>query len=258
MKMLSLAVIGFVTVGFAHNSYTGGYSGAPGRQTCASSCHGGTGGTLVVSGFPSTYQPLQTYRIAIKHNGGSLIVNFNATTRIGLTASVAGTFTAVTNSTLYTGVDGGVYASPHAIDSAVFQWRAPAAGTGAVNFYAAAFQGTTSSLNGQSSHLTLGASESTTSVEDHTTTPKEFGLSQNYPNPFNPSTMIRYQLPQTSPVVLRVYNLIGQEVATLVNQVQGAGSYEIPFHGGNFASGVYLYRLQAGTFTNTKKMVLLP
>jgi len=166
MTKLFLAIVCCATISFAHNSYTGGYSGAPGRSTCASSCHGGTGGTLVVTGFPSTYQPLQVYTITVRHNGGSRIVNFNATTRIGSTTTVAGTFTAGLNSILYTGADGGVYASPHSIDSAIFQWTAPAAGAGTVNFYAAAFQGTTSSANGQSSRVTLSASESITSVPD--------------------------------------------------------------------------------------------
>jgi hypothetical protein len=151
----------------AHNSYTGGYSGAPGTRTCASACHGGAAGTLAVTGFPATYQPGQTYRIVVKHNAGSPIVNFNATTRIGSTSSIAGTFTPTTNCTLYAGTDGGVYANPHSIDSAVFQWTAPARGTGTISFYAAAFQGTTSSSRGQSGSIVVTSTEIVITVQDH-------------------------------------------------------------------------------------------
>ena len=166
-RLLGVALTCFAAIAFAHNSYTGGYSGAPGRQTCASSCHGGTSGTLTLTGFPTSYTPQHTYRILVGHNGGSPIVNFNATTRIGTSTTVAGTFVNVTNTALYVGGngDGGVYANPHSIDSAVFQWTAPAAGNGTVNFYAAGFQGTTTSSSGQSHSVTMNALESTTDVE---------------------------------------------------------------------------------------------
>ncbi len=245
------------TIGFAHNSYTAGYSGAPGKSSCASSCHGGMGGTLVVTGFPAAYQPLRTYSITVKHNGGNKIVNFNATTRVGSSATVAGTFAGGANSTLYTGADGGVYASPHSIDSAVFQWTAPAAGTATVNFYLAGYQGTTSSANGQSSKVTLTATESTTGVQSSNASPADFSLFQNYPNPFNPMTTIRFEIPQASVVRLSVLNLIGQEVSLVINEMKEAGSYQIQFDGNSIASGVYFYRLQAGSFSDTKRFVLL-
>jgi hypothetical protein len=82
-------------------------------------------------------------------------------------------------------------------------------------------------------------------------------LSQNYPNPFNPSTIINYQLPNTSDVKLIVYDLLGQEVRTLVNEKQNAGSYQVQFDGSNLASGVYFYKLSATEFTETKKMILI-
>jgi len=256
MRTFALTVLS-ASLAWAHNSYTGGYSGAPGRQTCASSCHGGTNGTLVVVGFPSAYQPLQVYRIVVGHSGGASIVNFNATTRIGTTSSVAGSFSTVLNSVLYTGADGGVYANPHGIDSAVFQWTAPAAGTGTVNFYAAAFQGTTTSSNGQNRRVTLTITESGTSVSDRTSPPGQYTLEQNYPNPFNPITSIRYQMARPGLVSLRVYDLSGRELATLVNELQQTGSYSIPFRGDQHASGIYFYTLRVGTYSVTKKMLLL-
>ncbi len=84
-----------------------------------------------------------------------------------------------------------------------------------------------------------------------------FRLSQNYPNPFNPNTMIEYQLPRQSHVTLRVYDVLGREVATLVNRLEAPGHKSVIFDASRFASGVYYYRLQAGNFIETKKLVLL-
>ncbi len=89
------------------------------------------------------------------------------------------------------------------------------------------------------------------------TPPKEFKLEQNYPNPFNPTTTIQYQLPSDAKVTLKVYDILGSEVATLVNEVQEAGYKEIKFSGSRFASGMYIYRLAAGNFSSTKKMMVV-
>lgn len=86
---------------------------------------------------------------------------------------------------------------------------------------------------------------------------KDFILDQNYPNPFNPSTAIRYSLPQAREVTLKIYSLAGQELATLVHQQQAAGKHSIQWHAERLPSGVYMYRLQAGDFVETKKMILL-
>lgn len=89
------------------------------------------------------------------------------------------------------------------------------------------------------------------------TGPKEFKLEQNFPNPFNPTTKIQYQLPQDARVTLKVYDILGSEVVTLVNEEQEAGYKEVQFNGSNIASGMYVYRLQAGDYISTKKMMLL-
>ena len=87
--------------------------------------------------------------------------------------------------------------------------------------------------------------------------PDEYSLSQNYPNPFNPSTTIKFSVPQQSNVVLKVYDILGSEVANLVNETLDAGNYTINFDASQFASGMYVYKLTAGSFTTTKKMMLL-
>jgi hypothetical protein len=96
-----------------------------------------------------------------------------------------------------------------------------------------------------------------TDVDEKVHLPLRFGLSQNYPNPFNPATVIRYSLPVTSYVMLKMYNVLGQEVATLVNAEMKPGSYEVTWDASGMASGVYLYRLTAGSFVETKKLVLM-
>ncbi len=85
----------------------------------------------------------------------------------------------------------------------------------------------------------------------------DYVLEQNYPNPFNPSTTIKFGLPEKSNVVLTVYNSLGAEVATLVNEVREAGSYEVEFNADNFSSGIYYYKIASGNFVETKKMILL-
>ncbi|MFZ1322143.1 MAG: T9SS type A sorting domain-containing protein, partial [Ignavibacteria bacterium] len=87
--------------------------------------------------------------------------------------------------------------------------------------------------------------------------PDNYSLYQNYPNPFNPSTVIKYDIKNSGLVSLKVYNVLGSEVASLVNEVKQAGRYEVEFNGLNLNSGIYYYRLQAGEYTETKKMLLL-
>ncbi|MHB8338786.1 MAG: T9SS type A sorting domain-containing protein [Ignavibacteriaceae bacterium] len=96
-----------------------------------------------------------------------------------------------------------------------------------------------------------------TGVKETYQLPQSFSLSQNYPNPFNPSTQIKYGIPKSGIVTLKVYNMLGQEVATLVNQEQKSGNYIVNFDASKLASGVYLYRIEANGFSLTKKMTLL-
>jgi probable HAF family extracellular repeat protein len=111
----------------------------------------------------------------------------------------------------------------------------------------------------------LIAVNSINSVEESSDHPSDFALYQNYPNPFNPSTKIRYTIPsiiasetkQSAFVTLKVYDVLGNEVATLVNEEKPAGSYSVSFDASDLSSGVYLYKISAGNFIETKKMILI-
>jgi hypothetical protein len=87
--------------------------------------------------------------------------------------------------------------------------------------------------------------------------PKEYKLEQNYPNPFNPITTISFSIPQSQDVELKVFDLLGNEVATLINEYKQAGEHKVEFDGGKLTSGIYFYRLKAGGFIQTKKLILL-
>ena len=87
--------------------------------------------------------------------------------------------------------------------------------------------------------------------------PLSYGLSQNYPNPFNPVTKINYEIPKEGKVKLMIYDVLGREVKTLVNEVKQAGKYTVEFNGHNYASGVYFYKIEVGKFTEVKRMVLV-
>ncbi|MEJ2544291.1 MAG: T9SS type A sorting domain-containing protein, partial [Calditrichaceae bacterium] len=87
--------------------------------------------------------------------------------------------------------------------------------------------------------------------------PRKFRLQQNYPNPFNPKTVINFTIPKAGKVTLKVYNSLGQQITTLVNKKLGAGQYEYTFNASNLASGIYVYRLEAGKFVHQNKMILI-
>ncbi len=114
-------------------------------------------------------------------------------------------------------------------------------------------------MNVSNVQVTMAAPPTVTGVENGSGAgvPKAFALDQNYPNPFNPSTVIQYALPKASHVVLKVYDVLGREVATLVNGNQAAGTYKVNFNMDKFASGVYFVRLIAGSFVHVEKMMLL-
>jgi hypothetical protein len=264
LKFMALLII-FVLLnssGSAHTTYTG-YSGAPGSKGYCAQCHGSGTGTIVVSGIPLQYQSSQSYTITVAHNGGSPIVNFNASTRIGTTTAVAGTFVGSTNTTPYTanGYETGIHASVTNIDTARYIWTAPAIGSGTVTFYISGLQG---SMTGPSTKITVSSTELTSGVIGETNNPKQFLLAPNYPNPFNPTTTISYQLPTIANVKLTIINTLGQEVAIVNNGVQGIGAHSVNWDASGMPSGIYFYNIIAvdnsdptNQYSQTRKMVLL-
>ncbi|MGB5896471.1 MAG: T9SS type A sorting domain-containing protein, partial [Ignavibacteriaceae bacterium] len=105
-------------------------------------------------------------------------------------------------------------------------------------------------------NIMMAVIDNTTEVED-VDQPASFRLYQNYPNPFNPTTKITYSIPQRSLVLLKVYDVLGNEVATLVDEVKPVGEYEIEFEASELTSGIYLYRLEAPNYVESHKMVLI-
>jgi len=103
----------------------------------------------------------------------------------------------------------------------------------------------------------IAAPQSATYSHDSESPPASFALYQNYPNPFNPTTLIQFDLPREELAVLRVYNMLGREIAELVNERKWAGRHTVIFDAREMANGLYFYRLQAGSFMETKKLLLL-
>ena len=104
---------------------------------------------------------------------------------------------------------------------------------------------------------TRGSSNGATDVNDEFGSTFTYVLNQNFPNPFNPSTTISYKIAQPGFVNLKVFNILGKEVASLVSEIQSAGSYKIDFDGKNLSSGIYFYQLKAGSFSETRKFTLM-
>lgn len=106
-------------------------------------------------------------------------------------------------------------------------------------------------------YLELNVAEVSITVDDLSSIPNELALAQNYPNPFNPTTTISYEIPNAGFVSLKVYSLIGQEVATLVNGEMGAGNHQVTFDASELSSGIYLVRLQSDIGVRTRKISLI-
>ncbi|MDR3610592.1 MAG: T9SS type A sorting domain-containing protein, partial [Ignavibacteriaceae bacterium] len=98
---------------------------------------------------------------------------------------------------------------------------------------------------------------SVTGVKENTIVPLNFNLSQNYPNPFNPSTVINYSIPRAGLVSLKIYDILGREIRTLLNENKTPGNYSVNFNAHGLSSGVYFYRLTMGTYSDVKKLMLL-
>lgn len=254
IALLSLSVL--ASDGHAHPTYIG-YSGAPGSHgRCASSCHGSTGGTVQISGFPTEYVPGEIYAVTIAHSGGSAIKQFNGSCRVGTGSDNAGVISAGTNTVTYStsGETNGVHLSAQDLDSGTFDWTAPPAGTGEVRLYIAGHQG---SYSGANTTLVLSATEQTTDVfpGDLAGTADLGLLVGNYPNPFTARTVIGYTLPREGLVGLEIFNLSGRRLETCAGE-QSSGYHEFVWDASGRPSGVYFIRVQADGRSETRSMLL--
>lgn len=117
--------------------------------------------------------------------------------------------------------------------------------------------GSFTTISGIERQSVAGMDDPLTFVTSEVTLPTSILLEQNFPNPFNPSTTIKYSIPKSSLVVLKIYDVLGNEVATLVSEEKAVGSYEVEFSATGLTSGIYFYKLQSGSFVETKKMILM-
>ena len=254
--LLLLALSGIASQAGAHPAYVG-YSGAPGSNgRCASSCHGSSGGTIQVSGFPTTYSPGQAYTVSFAHNGGAMIKQLNGSCRVGTTSANAGVITAGTSTVTYNtqGETNGFHLTTQDIMGGDFVWTAPDAGAGDVTLYIAGHQGTSGGAN---TNIVLTASEEVAGVNPGTLPGLHDGfvLYNTFPNPFRGQTAIGFVLPQAAPVVFEIYNTSGQRVEYQRSEMQ-AGFHELSWNGAAYPSGIYFCRIQAGALSDTRKMVL--
>jgi hypothetical protein len=207
----------------------------------------GTGSSNGVSGGVYPYDP---YVSALAVVGNEVVVGGFFNSAGGVSANRVARFNTQTNtwSSLGTGSSNGVSGD------GIFVSVTALAVVGNEVYVGGFFN----SAGGVSANNVARWNSGTSRVEQlSSTAPKTFLLEQNYPNPFNPSTTIRYQLPVASEVKLEVYDVLGKKVATLVSERQAAGYYQYVWNANGLTSGVYFYRLQAGGFVETKKMMLV-
>jgi photosystem II stability/assembly factor-like uncharacterized protein len=173
--------------------------------------------------------------------------------KTGLTNTIVNTI-AVSDSKLYAGTNGGVFLSTNNGTS----WMSVNTGLTDSYVYTLCVSGTNLFAGTDSGVWKRPLSEMTTAVERSTIEePTHFSLNQNYPNPFNPTTTFSFSLPCRSFVSLKIFDLLEREVATIVTEQLSAGSYSKQWNASNMSSGIYFYRLQAGSYTQTKKLLLL-
>jgi len=235
-----------------------GYSGAPGTPgRCAGSCHGSTGGTVVVAGFPSVYEPGQSYEVKLTRTSGSSINNFNASVRIGTGSHTAGTITAGLNTSTYNTSQepNGVHLSASNRDSCTFFWTAPDTGVGEVRLYLAAHQGT--SAGGPNTELVLVATPATGAAEPGRTGRPRLSL-KVIPTVSAGRTAFRVTTPST-PTVLRIISRSGRVLARFVLPDETTAVVWTPAepNGKTLAPGVYFAVASTGPAFRVEKFTLL-
>ena len=205
-------------------------------------CHGGGQNTVVTLTGPSTMEVNTTAVCTVQVSGNSS----------GVDIAVSGGQLSENSSRLKVSGDELTHVSAGS-GTYIFSYTAPST-PGTETIYATGV----TSRNGPWNHapsLTVTVTGTVASVGDEQ--PLSYALEQNFPNPFNPSTLIAFSIPTAAPVTLAVYNLTGELVSTLVNEPKAAGRYTVTFESPGLPSGMYLYRITAGSFVATRKFLLL-
>lgn len=221
---------------------TGKTNKSGGAGCAGSGCHGAQTAEVTISG-PATLNVGQK---------GSYTVTLSGSTKTGVNIAAShGTLASTTTNLILSGVE---LTFSGARNSSTWTFDYTPQTAGAETLFA------TGVINGKPGTWNHAADFAVTvtpvsGVED--AQPASFRVEQNYPNPFNPSTTISFALPERAHVRLEVFSVTGAQVATLVNDTREAGSYDVPFRADNLPSGVYLYRIEAGSFKTTKRMLLL-
>jgi hypothetical protein len=258
--MKTVTVIGIIVLLAATLSalpdYTG-YSGAPGTSgTCAASCHGSTGGTIDVVGFPAAYTPGQSYVVSVVQRGGSSINNFNASVRIGTTSHTAGTVTAAYQTATYGTAEepNGVHLSGENQDSCTFTWQASDTAVGDVKLYLAGHQ--SGSMGGPNTEVILTASPAT-GVSEGASRPLGLALALE-PTIATGRVEIRLSAPAGSHPSLRVIDRGGRLVAKIAVPASGQPIAWLPLdrNGGRLAAGSYIVVLQSRGERLARKLIL--
>jgi len=258
LSLISAAwmISGAANLAQAHSGYVG-YSGAPGAHgTCASSCHGSGGGTIQVNGFPDEYVPGQAYTVSVSHNGGSTIVQFNSSCRLGAGSDNAGVISAGTSTAIYNtnGETNGVHFSSAYLDGGTFVWTAPAAGTGDVRLYLAGLQG---SVGGANNALVLLSTEQVSSAPGAPARPGDGLAFSCAPTPFGDTTTLRYTLPDAGTVRLEIFDPSGRCVFSQLRE-QAAGPQHLAWPPAAGGEGVYLARITTAHGSEVIKALRLP
>ncbi len=252
---IAAILILLTAVALASPSYTG-YSGAPGSSgSCASTCHGSSGGTVEVVGFPAAYELSQTYVISAVHRGGSTISNFNASVRTAAGSHTIGTITAgYLTATYNTGSEpNGVHLSGNNQDSCTFSWQAPDTAVGDVKLYLAGHQG---SYSGPNTDIVLTSSPMT-GISEGAGRPLDFALALE-PTVATGQVRIRLSVPTGSHPSLRVIDRSGRLVARIGVPESGQPIAWRPLDraGRRLAAGSYLVVLQGNRERLVRKLVL--
>ena len=252
-----LGALAFSAICMSANAYTAyvGYSGAPGSSgTCAASCHGSSGGTIHVSGFPTEYVAGQAYPVTVSRSGGTTIKQFNGSCRVGAGSLNAGVIAAGAGTVTYStpGETNGVHLTTINVASGTFLWTAPPAGTGVVTLYVAGLQG---GFGGANTTLALTATELSAGIPPSDLAATGYLLMENYPNPFRARTVFDFVLPSADAVFFEIYDLSGR-LLQIYSGDRAAGFNQFTWDASACPPGVYFCRIRSGEFSGTQKVLL--